>query len=77
MGFLSGKSGKMPRFVEVYKQSVAGDSRILVDTVTGVNYLWHRDNSYAAGLTVMLNADGTPVVMPQEILAEMRRKQSE
>ena len=74
MGFLPNKNNKNPRFVEVYSQSIAGDCRIIVDTITGVNYFWRRDNAYAAGLTVMLNADGTPVVTPPELLVRLQGK---
>lgn len=71
MGLFQNPNNKNPRFVEVYAQTVAGDNRIFVDTVTGVNYFWHHDNSGyggAAGLTVLLNPDGTPVVTPPELL---------
>lgn len=74
MGFLPNKNNKNPRFVEIYSQSVAGDCRIFVDTVTGVNYFWRRENSYAAGLTVMVNADGKPVVTPPEVLAQFHSR---
>lgn len=67
MGLLN-KNNKNPRFVEVYSQSVAGDNKIFVDTVTGVNYFWHRDNGYGGGLTVLLGADGKPVITPPEML---------
>lgn len=33
--------------------------RIYVDTHTNVMY-WEKDDAYGTGLTVMLNADGTP-----------------
>ena len=35
----------------------------LVDTKTGVNYLWHAEG-YTGGLTVLLDRDGKPVVSP-------------
>ncbi|MBR5123538.1 MAG: hypothetical protein IKU90_00275 [Clostridia bacterium] len=37
--------------------------RILVDRKTGVNYLWTA-SGYSGGLTVLLDADGKPVVTP-------------
>ena len=37
--------------------------RILVDRTTGVNYLW-ISSGYAGGLTVLLDADGKPIVTP-------------
>ena len=38
-------------------------ARILVDRKTGVNYLW-TTGGYAGGLTVLLDADGKPIVTP-------------
>ena len=40
-----------------------GRMEIYVDRQTGVNYLYHITGN-AAGLTVLLNRDGTPVVTP-------------
>ena len=37
--------------------------RILVDRKTGVNYLWAA-SSYAGGLTVLVDAEGKPIVTP-------------
>lgn len=37
--------------------------RVLVDKKTGVNYLWTA-SGYAGGLTVMLDAEGRPIVTP-------------
>mgnify|MGYP007056251367 CR=1 FL=1 len=52
------------RFAEVYKQTgFASNTKILVDTQTGVNYLWYAAGE-AGGLTVLLDADGKPVVTP-------------
>lgn len=53
------------RFVVTYKQGGFANPgvKILVDKVTGVNYLW-TESGYAGGLTVLLNRDGTPVVTP-------------
>ena len=49
------------RFEIVYKELGQGVTQILVDKVTGVNYLWHS-NSSGGGLTVLLDKDGKPVV---------------
>ena len=38
-------------------------ARVLVDRKTGVNYLWAA-SGYAGGLTVMLDAEGKPIVTP-------------
>lgn len=63
---------KIPkRFVEVYTQKTPGRIRILVDMATGVNYMmFSDDNGFTAisGMTPLLNADGTPVVTPPEML---------
>ena len=37
--------------------------RVLVDRDTGVNYLWTA-SGYAGGLTVLLGAEGKPIVTP-------------
>ncbi|MBQ5334934.1 MAG: xylan 1,4-beta-xylosidase [Oscillospiraceae bacterium] len=41
--------------------------KILLDMVTGVNYLYCRDG-YSGGLTVMRNPDGSPIVTPPQML---------
>lgn len=46
------------RFEYVYSQG--GEIAILVDKATGVNYL----ATSQGGLTVLLNADGSPVITP-------------
>ena len=57
-------SGKGERFKKIYSQgTIAVVNEIWEDTVTGVNYLYHRDGA-AAGLTPLLNPDGRPVVTP-------------
>ena len=53
---------KEKRFEKIYSQDV-GSTFILVDKVTGVNYLF-SSSGYAGGLTVLLNRDGTPVITP-------------
>ena len=53
------------RFIQVYSQKSAFGihMQILVDKVTGVNYLY-TGYGYGGGLTPLLNSDGTPVVTP-------------
>lgn len=58
------------RFAEIYAQKSPGMTKILVDKVTGVNYLFHSEKAgYGGmgGLTPLLNPDGTPVVTPPEM----------
>ena len=55
------------RFVKSYSQGTLSCTEILVDTLTGVNYIYHSEG-YGAGLTVLLNRDGTPVVTSPELL---------
>ena len=54
---------KEKRFVITHTESseFAVQTKILVDTVTGVNYLYCA-SGYGGGLTVLLNRDGTPVI---------------
>ncbi|MCI8736984.1 MAG: xylan 1,4-beta-xylosidase [Lachnospiraceae bacterium] len=51
----------MDRFKKVYSQGVIDVIEILVDTETGVNYVF-RKVANAGGLTVLLDKDGKPVV---------------
>ncbi len=61
---------KDKRFIKIHSESVfAGASEIWVDRETGVNYLWHNSGN-AGGLTVLLNADGKPVVTPKSLIPE-------
>ena len=60
---------KEQRFIKVYSDGAFGSNEIWVDTVTGVNYLYHQAG-YSGGLTVLLNRDGTPVVSPLPIQRE-------
>jgi len=57
------------RFVKIYSDGFFGSNEILVDKVTGVNYLYHAAGN-AGGLTVLLNRDGTPVVSALPIREE-------
>jgi len=57
---------KEKRFVKVYSDGggFSGPATyILVDTETGVNYLYAA-GSYGGGITPLLNRDGTPVITP-------------
>lgn len=53
---------KDKRFVKIHSESL-GSTVILVDKLTGVNYLFHAEG-YAGGLTPLLDRDGKPVVTP-------------
>ena len=59
---------KEERFVVIHSENM-GCEKILVDKVTGVNYLFVQ-SGYAGGLTVLLNRDGTPVISPLPIMQE-------
>lgn len=39
--------------------------RVYVDKVTGVCYLWEK-SGYGGGITVMLDADGKPLIYKEE-----------
>lgn len=57
---------KSDRFICTEISGGAFDSpqcRVLVDRKTGVNYLWTA-SGYAGGLTVLLDAEGKPIVTP-------------
>ena len=55
---------KEKRFVKTYSQEM-GSVMILVDTETGVNYLF-TTSGYAGGLSVLLDKNGAPVITPVE-----------
>ena len=59
------KTEKSERFREVYTQGKLSTTTILVDTETGVNYLFHAEG-YSGGLTVLVDKDGRPVVTTPE-----------
>ena len=53
------------RFVEVYSQGVSNVEKIIVDTETGVNYVLASSSlTVGCGMSVLLDADGKPVVTP-------------
>ena len=56
------KISKDKRFEKTYSQGV-GAVEIWVDKETGVNYIY-RASGYAGGLTVLLDAEGKPIVTP-------------
>ena len=57
------------RFKQIYKQGSTstweGCFEVFVDNETGVNYL-HFSRGSAAGLTVLIDKDGKPLVTPIE-----------
>ena len=58
------------RFIKIFSDSSwSGNNEIWVDKETGINYLWHA-SGYAGGMTVLLNADGTPVITPKSQLQD-------
>lgn len=53
------------RFITVYnQQSIGLNTKILVDKITGVNYLYTATYKYGGGLTPLLDANGKPIVTP-------------
>lgn len=52
---------EMKRFVWRESEGFIKETRIIVDTVTGVNYLFVT-RGFGGGLTPLLNADGKPIV---------------
>ncbi len=55
------KKNEKIRFKEVYSQGKVAVTEIIVDTETGVNYLFHGAG-YAGGLTVLVDEEGKPIV---------------
>lgn len=51
---------KQERFVRIHSENMGGE-QIIVDVVTGVNYLFVT-SGYAGGLTVLLDREGKPVI---------------
>ncbi len=47
--------------VSVQKEAIGSCLEIWVDKETGVHYIYRKDG-YSGGLTVMVDADGKPVV---------------
>ena len=63
---------KSKRFVKLYSQGGFGYTEILVDTETGVNYLFCQ-SGYAGGLTPLLDAEGKVVVSSAEELESLKK----
>ena len=61
---------KDQRFVKIYTQGQLNGMEIWVDKETGVNYVFGF-NGYAGGMTVLLDAQGKPVVTPQLDLKDL------
>ncbi|WP_164880683.1 DUF6440 family protein [Clostridium manihotivorum] len=53
------------RFKTLYQKGVVTRHVVIVDSETGVNYLFVCEAS-AGGLTVLLDKDGKPLVTPVE-----------
>ena len=53
---------KEERFIRIHSENL-GSETILVDKKTGVNYLFVQ-SGYAGGLTVLVDANGKPIVTP-------------
>ena len=66
------------RFITVYRYFNFGQARrhteILVDRVTGVNYLYTGSADDGGGLTPLLGADGKPVIPPMNDTPPMPNK---
>ena len=59
---------KEERFVRIHSENMGGE-QIIVDKVTGVNYLFVT-GGYAGGLPVLLDRNGNPVVSPLPLTDE-------
>ena len=59
---------KEERFVKIHSENM-GTEIILVDKKTGVNYLF-VSSGYAGGLTVLVDAQGKPIITPPSQLRE-------
>jgi len=49
------------RFQELYKQGKLNVTKVIRDNETGVLYMYQQEG-YGAGLTVMVDEDGKPLV---------------
>ena len=56
-------SKEQKRFVRTFSDGVFGTNEIWVDRQTGVNYLYHVTGN-AAGLTVLVDREGKPIITP-------------
>ena len=57
------------RFIKTYSQGKLNGTEIWVDKATGVNYI-STFSGYAGGLTVLVDAEGKPIVTPLSELQE-------
>ncbi len=55
------------QFIRAYKQGQLSGVEVWIDKATGVNYMF-AFNGYAGGLTVLVDAEGKPIVTPLEEL---------
>ena len=62
------KEKKEKRFIKTHSQGL-GSMEIWVDRKTGVNYLY-RQSGYSGGLTVLVDAEGKPVISSLSELVE-------
>lgn len=53
--------GSDKRFVWLKSEGFLKETRIIIDTETGVNYLFVQEG-YAGGLTPLIDANGKPIV---------------
>jgi len=61
------KKSKKNRFKIVSNEAIGDTSgcKIIEDTETGINYLYHYD-PFGAGLTVLIDEDGEPLIAPEK-----------
>lgn len=51
------------RFKVIRKEGKLSGFKVIVDTETGVNYLFTWDG-YAGGLTILVDKEGKPIITP-------------
>ena len=51
------------RFKVIYKQGTLNCTKVIVDTKTGVTYLFHAEGD-AGGVSPLLDREGKPVITP-------------
>ncbi len=61
------------RFVKIHSEGVFGALEIWVDRKTGVNYLY-RQSGYSGGLTVLVDAEGKPILSSAAETSEFSEK---
>ena len=64
---------KKERFVTLYRQGVVDVIVVMMDTETGVNYLF-RQSGYAGGMTPLLDQSGNVVISSQQERLEAKEK---